>query len=143
MATVLDVARYIVKLHGEMSAMKLQKLVYYAQAWALVWDEEPIFKEKIRAWANGPVVRELYDWHKGKFSVSTPPPGDIRKLTDDEKETIEVVVDYYGKKSGAELSALTHREAPWKDAREGLVDGARSNREIKLSSMAEYYGSLL
>jgi uncharacterized phage-associated protein len=43
--------------------MKLQKLVYYAQAWALVWDDEPIFDEEIEAWANGPVVRGLYEAH--------------------------------------------------------------------------------
>ena len=143
MASVFDVARYIVKLHGEMSAMKLQKLVYYSQAWSLVWDDKPLFKEKIRAWANGPVVRELYDWHKGKFTISTPPQGDIRNLSDEEKETIELIVDFYGKKTGAELSAITHRERPWKAARKGIPDGARSDVEITKAAMAEYYGSLL
>ncbi len=143
MSNVFDVARYIVKLHGKMSAMKLQKLVYYSQAWSLVWDEKPIFKERVLAWANGPVVRELYDWHKGRFNISTPPSGDIRNLSDEEKETIEVVVEYYGKKSAAQLSALTHRERPWKEAREGLPEDARSNREISHSAMAEYYSGLL
>ncbi len=143
MASVFDVARYIVKIHGGMSAMKLQKLVYYSQAWSLVWDDKPLFKEKIRAWANGPVVRELYDWHKGRFNISTPPPGDIRNLSDDEKEIIELVLEYYGEKSGADLSAITHRERPWKEARSGLVDGQRSDRVITKAAIAEYYGSLI
>ena len=59
--SVHDVAAYILKKQGEMSAMKLQKLVYYSQAWSLVWDEKPLFRAQIEAWANGPVVRSLYD----------------------------------------------------------------------------------
>jgi len=53
--TVIDVSRYILERMGEMTAMKLQKLCYYAQAWSLVWDERPLFDERIEAWANGPV----------------------------------------------------------------------------------------
>ena len=43
MATVFDVAAYILAKRGEMTAWKLQKLVYYSQAWSLVWDQRPIF----------------------------------------------------------------------------------------------------
>ena len=64
MAQVNDVARYILERQsGSVSTMKLQKLVYYAQAWSLVWDEKPLFHVRIEAWANGPIVRELYDQH--------------------------------------------------------------------------------
>ncbi len=54
--SVESVAAYILSQHGKLSAMKLQKLVYYCQAWSLVWDEAPLFQEQIQAWANGPVV---------------------------------------------------------------------------------------
>lgn len=47
MASVFDVSAYILETKGPITAMKLQKLVYYAQAWSLVWDEAPIFDEKI------------------------------------------------------------------------------------------------
>jgi len=60
MAHVEDVAIYIMEQCGPMTAMKLQKLVYYSQAWHLVWDEEPLFSDPIEAWANGPIVRSLY-----------------------------------------------------------------------------------
>ena len=49
MANVFDVADYILKECGEMPALKLQKLVYYSQAWSLVWDEAPLFEEEIEA----------------------------------------------------------------------------------------------
>src|SRR5690348_13955365 len=97
MATALDVAAYILAKSGAMSAMKLQKLVYYAKAWHLVWDEQSLYSEPIEAWANGPVVRALYNCHRGRFTVS---PGDIAGnpdgLTHAEKESVDVVLDFYG-----------------------------------------------
>ena len=61
MMTVLDVAAYILERQGSMTTMKLQKLVYYCQAWSLVWDERPLFDESIEAWANGPVLSRRDD----------------------------------------------------------------------------------
>ena len=65
MPNVLDVAGCILQQRGAMTTWKLQKLVYYSQAWALVWDDDAIFPEEIEAWANGPVVRKLYNAHQG------------------------------------------------------------------------------
>jgi uncharacterized phage-associated protein len=141
MPSVHDVAAYILKRRGTMTAMKLQKLVYYAQAWSLVWDEEPLFPERIEAWANGPVVYELYDRHRGQFKVSEW-NGDPSALNKDQRETVDSVLKFYGIKSSQELSNLTHREEPWKIARKGMGSGERGNSEITLSSMAEYYSSL-
>ena len=70
MANVKDVAAYILEKLGEITAMKLQKLAYYSQAWSLVWDEKLLFPERIEAWANGPVVPDLYEAHKGVFKLS-------------------------------------------------------------------------
>lgn len=60
MATVFDVAEYILQKLGEVTTMKLQKLVYYCQAWSLVWDEQPLFEDDFQAWANGPVCPALF-----------------------------------------------------------------------------------
>lgn len=142
MATVHDVAKYILRKNGPMTAMKLQKLAYYSQAWALVWDEKPLFKSRIEAWANGPVVPALYEEHRGSFKVSVWPLGEIKNLTQDEKDTIDSVLKYYGDKTSQWLSDLTHQELPWKDARQGLMPGERGSNVISNASMAEYYGSL-
>lgn len=142
MASVHDVAAYILARRGRMTAMKLQKLVYYSQAWSVVWDERALFPERIEAWANGPVVRDLYDVHRGSFEVSEWPRGDAGRLSGCERSTIDTVLDFYGDKSAQWLSDLTHREQPWLVARRGLPDGERGNREITLSSLEEYYSSL-
>lgn len=142
MASAHDVAAYILARQGRMTAMKLQKLVYYSQAWSVVWDERPLFPERIEAWANGPVVRELYDLHRGSFEVAEWPRGDAAKLTAEERTTVDSVLQFYGSRSAQWLSDLTHREQPWLAARRGLPDGERGNREITLSALEEYYASL-
>lgn len=143
-ANVLDVAAYILEQRGPMTAMKLQKLVYYCQAWSLVWDERPMFQEDIEAWANGPVVRELYAEHRGCFDVAkgTFSSGNSSKLPKKAVATIQAVLGFYGEKDAHWLSQLTHRETPWRNAREGLEPGDRGSSVISPAAMAEYYGSL-
>lgn len=142
MTNVYDVAAYILCKSGPITAMKLQKLVYYSQAWSLVWDEEPLFENEIQAWVNGPVVPDLYSQHRGCYVVSNLPVGKPDALSPNEKDTIDKVVDFYSQYNPQQLSDLTHMEAPWRDARKGLSEGQRGERQITLDSMLEYYSSL-
>ncbi len=143
--TVFDVAVYILeKLSAKqkVTSWKLQKLVYYCQAWSLVWDEKPLFSEKIIAWANGPVVNELYQAHKGQFYIEKLHKGAPDSLSVNQKDTIDHVLKAYGNRTAQWLSDLTHLEEPWINARKGLPFGSRGNVEITLASMHEYYSSI-
>lgn len=142
MTSVFDVAAYILQQQGAMTTWKLQKLVYYSQAWSLVWDDDTLFPEEIEAWANGPVVRELYEAHRGKYRVSRLGDGDVDVLTEDQRETVDAVLDFYGNRSPQWLSDLTHMEAPWQKARRHVPEGDRGNAVIPKEDLAEYYGSL-
>ncbi len=145
MASVFDVAVYILDKVSSCTHMKLQKLVYYSQAWSLVWDEQPLFDEPVEAWANGPVVPPLYQALKGSFKVTREDLGDkgnAEALNETARETVDAVVDYYARHDSWYLSELTHMESPWKDARRGLSPGERGSTVITQSAMAEYYGSL-
>ena len=140
-----DVAAYILGKQGPMNTWKLQKLCYYAQAWSLVWDDAPLFRDRIEAWAGGPVAPTLYSWHRGRFFVEAPPPGsDPGKLDTDQRETVDAVLAGYGPLQGAELSQLTHMELPWQYARRraGLLPGERGKSRIPLDVMADYYGGI-
>lgn len=139
--TVHDVAAYVLRKQGRMSTWKLQKLVYYSQAWALVWDGEPIFKAHIEAWANGPVVPELYKKHRGQFSVDSW-EGDPRRLSEDHRATIDIVLAEYGRLTGRQLSLLTHAERPWKEARRGLKPTQPGSQTVALESIQAYYEAL-
>lgn len=146
MARATDVAAYILRDRGSMTAMKLQKLVYYCQAWHLVWEETALFGERIEAWANGPVVPDLYRLHRGRLQLSGDETlgGDPDVLTPVERESIDAVLAAYGDKPAHWLSELTHREAPWQEARldAGLRDGDRGTAVITDVALAEYYDSL-
>jgi uncharacterized phage-associated protein len=142
MADVRDVAQFILEQAGPMTAMKLQKLVYYAQAWNIAWRDDVLFPERIEAWADGPVCPDLFRAHRGAFRVSSIPGGDSSALKAKEKHTIMKVLKFYGSRSPQWLSDLTHNEAPWKDARRGLPDRAPSSRQITPEAMGTYYSSL-
>lgn len=143
--SVFDVAKYVLKKLGEpCSTMKLHKLLYYCQAWNLVWDEAPLFVQPIEAWANGPVVRQLFNFHRGLYQLNynNLAVGNENALSTKQKENIDEVLEFYGKKSAQWLIDQTHIEKPWLDARKGLDSNERGNVVITLDSMQEYYSSL-
>lgn len=141
--SIFDVVSFVLEKYDELTTMKLQKLMYYIQAWSLVWDEKPMFKEDFQAWANGPVCVELFKKHQGRFVVNSD---DFEKIppnfSKSELETIEAVLDFYGKEDPHWLSELTHSEDPWIEARVGCAPGEYCNKIITKESMQEYYGSL-
>ncbi len=146
MANVFDVAVYILNRHkAPMSAMKLEKLVYYSQAWSLVWDDAPLFSERIEAWVSGPVVPALFNKHRGLFQVNHSHFEECQSeegLNDVQKETIDIVMDHYGKYNAQVLSELTHNESPWKDARSNLGPDTRGSAQITDAAMGDYYSSI-
>jgi len=146
MISAFDVVQYILIKLESTTAMKLQKLVYYCQAWSIVWDGEALFKEGIEAWANGPVVEELYEVHRGMYKINKNSKlakiGDATKLTREQIDTIDAVLEYYNGMSPQEISDLTHAEDPWQNARKGVPDGERGDQIITKASLEEYYLSL-
>ncbi|WP_138755075.1 Panacea domain-containing protein [Paenibacillus sinopodophylli] len=57
--SALDVAKFILSM-GEMSHLKLQKIIYYAFAEYLLKYKKRMFPEKIVAFKYGPVVEEIF-----------------------------------------------------------------------------------
>ncbi len=140
MVTAKDIAAYILRRAGAMSAMKLQKLVYYAQAWSLALRGAPLFRERVQAWAHGPVVYELFELHRGKYVVASLPPP-TRELSAEERALVDEVVAHYGRMSAEALSELTHAEEPWREARAGVPAGARASAVITPEAMRSFYAS--
>ncbi len=149
MANIFDVSKYILDtVGGSISTMKLQKLCYYAQAWTLVWNnKKPLFAQNFQAWRDGPVCRELFNLHRGKFVISANDiPYDTLEdnLTEHEIRFIQKIIDFYGDKSADWLSALTHQERPWQEAREkcGVRNGEHCEAIISNDSLYDYYSKL-
>ena len=144
MATVIDVARYVLGSVGQVTSMKLQKLVYYSQAWSLAWDDEPLFGEDFQAWANGPVCPELFKEHKGYFRLSADFFGKYVDgvLSPEQIDTIDIVLKDYADMAPHELSDLTHREYPWINARGNTPPGMPCENIIEKEVMRDYYAGI-
>lgn len=137
---VFDVAKYILtSIGGEISAMKLQKLCYYSQAWTLAWDGKELFPEEFLRWDNGPVCRELFDIHQGKFFVdSSIVDASIlsgNEFSKNQLRNIDQILEEYGNISGSDLSEMTHRESPWINT--------PKNEIISKEVMKNYYAGLV
>lgn len=152
MAKALGVAKYFIKLaEGEdepeyLSHLRLQKLLYYSQGWSLALRHKRLFKEKIEAWAHGPVVPKVYlDFADYTSSVIPADHFEFDKtsLTSDDCELIEAVWNAYKKLSAIRLREVTHQEPPWKEARETCRAGEKCNTEITQASMKKYFKTLM
>lgn len=159
---IKDVAVYIglssVTKGLSISPLKLQKLLYYAQAWFMVFNGRcnTLFKDVPQAWVNGPVYPTIYYAYKDKASNmcdhldgSAFFDGDSISgfqqasaklgMNPDQLELLESVIMMYGKQSQNNLIWLTHSELPWAESRNGLAPYERSDREISLDTMFSYY----
>jgi uncharacterized phage-associated protein len=105
-----------------------------------------MFPEKIEAWDDGPMIRELFARHKGQYVVSTV-NGDPNVIESDahRASAVNSVAEYYKTFSGQQLSDLTHVEAPWVEtrAKAGVRPGERCDCEIPIELMQQYYTSLI
>lgn len=152
MTTAIDVIRYIkskTTVYGEMHA---HKLLYYAQAWTLAWDGQPLFDETIEAWEQGPVVPALRQTDLWPLDVPSEmrfftadqawkaPACDDVDLTPQQRANIDAVIAYYGKyRGGSELSDLTHSESPWRDTWGDRPAGSRGTDPISHTLMLREY----
>ncbi len=126
-----------------MTNLRLQKLVYYAQAWHLALTNEPLFADNFEAWVHGPVIPHLYRKYKGYGWNAIPQDGvELPRLSDETREILDEVWDTYGPYTAKALETLTHSEDPWKDARQEYEPGTSSSRIIPQDTMRRYYADL-
>lgn len=126
MISCFDVARYFLALVDEdagdsLSNLKLQKLTYYAQGFHLALYDEPLFPERIEAWAHGPVIPDLYHALKqfGSAPVQMDGDFDINKYTPKVRELLDEVYSVYGQFSAVRLRNISHQEPPWNGTPQG------------------------
>lgn len=122
-----------------LSSVKLQKLLYYAQAWHLVFHSDSLFDDEIEAWVHGPVVPCVFRKYCGMgLSPLSRTASEIIA-----RAHLQGVWRVYGKFDEWELERLTDSEAPWKEARGDLPLDAPCHNRISKESMESYYSSLL
>jgi uncharacterized phage-associated protein len=137
--SIFDVAKTFLHLES-MTHKKLQKICYYAQAWHLALEGEPLFHERFEAWIHGPVCPELYDYYKTYGWTNIPVTKEVpHNITGKVYDFIKEIYRAYGQLDGEQLELLSHSEKPWQEARKGLKINEPSNETIKHTVMREYY----
>ncbi|WP_034246620.1 Panacea domain-containing protein, partial [Lachnospira multipara] len=122
MANAYDVADFFIDLakydeNETITNMRINKLLYFSQAWHMVRHNTPLFDEDFEAWDYGPVVPCIYQKYKdnGKNNICTISKdysSDI--FTDDEMDTLLDVAKYYKQFSTPNLVEKTHMKGtPW------------------------------
>ncbi len=136
----IDIARYFLckaNLDGDtITNLKMQKLLYYAQAWYLVNFDEPLYEDSIEAWYYGPAIHNIYTTFK-KFGYKPIVYSHTEKEVEVfDKRQLDYLDHFYSKfidYSAHTLSRATHKEDPWKDAR------ARGDEYIENEAIKKYY----
>ncbi len=119
------------------SNLKLQKLVYYAQGFHLALFGKELFSEDIIAWEHGPVVEKLYYKYNqyGSAPIPEPDSANIALFTDEQLSLLNEVHDVYGQFSAWKLRNMTHSERPWIET--------PKNNVIDKNLMKEFFKTLL
>ena len=119
---------------------KLQKLMYYAQAWYLGVYGKPLFDTDFQAWIHGPVIPDLLDKYQRQFSWETIVEKiEQPKLPQKIGEFIEEVAEAYFEYDDETLERMTCGEMPWLEARGDLPRDESCHAIISQESMKKYY----
>jgi len=147
----VELAEYIHAKVGNVSHFKLQKLLYYVEAYHLAYFESSLTDSDFEAWLHGPVSRKVWDYYKSKSSViyevmvmnnetKKAIIADIEsKLDPEQKVYIEDILSEFSPRSAYELECLSHEEYPWQYARTGYIPSDRCEEKISKDLMLEFY----
>jgi uncharacterized phage-associated protein len=135
-STIINVYR---GLFGEsITPIKLQKLCYYAQGYALAEDSE-LFPEDFQAWVQGPTIPNLYDKYKECFLIREEVgESDVTIL-----EYITDIVSAYGRYDETILTTMACRQIPWLEARGNIDTLQGSTSLISKESLKNFFANKL
>lgn len=142
----------------DLTQLKLQKVLYYLQAWNIAYFQDQLFNELPKAWVNGPVYTSVYEEFRKfgsesllsleqsqAFSDGSKLNQTLQQLkkNEDGEGLIVAILEKYMAKSVGELVYQTHLEKPWIEARRGLSAFEPGATEISFTSMMTFYGGVL
>lgn len=147
----LILSDYIVKHYGPISHLKLQKMLFYCDAYHMAYFNEELITDKFEAWMHGPVCRKVWNEFKDvailnkelKYPEDSSKDKDIEDkysmLTLDQQDFIKEVLDCFSSWTAQELEYATHTESPWMEARKGYNEGDKCEVEISKENTKTFY----
>lgn len=143
---IYNTALYIVNRLEEVTALSLQKLLYFIDGFSKEILSNRLFNEEPEAWSRGPVYREIYNcfsYYKGDNINYKDLLKDYEfNLRDEEKEYLDEILKNFGCYSGNILKEMTHLTDPWITTREGLNEDEPSERIITQDIIDNYFNKI-
>lgn len=131
--------RFAYEVGDPITNLRLQKLMYYAQAWYLALNGERLIPDRFEAWVHGPVCPPVWERFAGyrwnPISEEVPEP----RLPGEVENHLREVEEVYGGLLTWDLERMAHAEEPWLYAREGLPPDAPSTKVISEERMKRFY----
>lgn len=144
-----DLVNYVAYKLGTYSHFKIQKSIYYLQAYHLAQFGTPLIEEDFEAWVHGPVIRKLWKEFRSKgiaayedlkYSGTATDAKKIKKMVSSEQLAyIDEMIGELKKVTALQLEAMTHEETPWKKARVGLKHSEAGRNVISKNSIKLYF----
>ena len=121
--TAENVAKYLIYLASQafvgdneeregITNLKLQKVLYFAQAYYLSKIDRPLFSDNIKAWEYGPVIPDVYKKFRSNKSNPIIYEEDKSSISDEDKEIPQQVSGTSGGYSASRLVEITHAHTP-------------------------------
>jgi uncharacterized phage-associated protein len=144
--TADQVADYLISLahqRGEsITSLKLQVLLYYAQAWHLALHDAPLFDARFHARVYAPTIPAI-DERFDRFGFHELPAPPIRpELAERDAAFLDDVAARYLTLDEWTLHRMSRREDPWINARGALPMDEPSEAEISEHDMRAYFRNL-
>ncbi len=107
---------------SDLTHMKLQKLIFYADGWYSAFHDTKMVSESPQVWRYGPVYQSLYNLLSGRrndpirslVTVSPFEPINEPSLPEDAATVVKWIFERYGSYSAVRLSDMTHAPGtPW------------------------------
>lgn len=139
-----DVAEWLVWQTGQVGEyithLKLQKMLYFAQAWHLVLTKAELFPEDFQAWTHGPVIPEVFFKYRehGYNPLPIPEQEPRLALPPESADVLKQVFDVYFEFPARKLVEMSH-DLPWNNARGGLPAEARCEVIIPKEAIRGYF----
>lgn len=131
------IARYIIRREAEcsrsVSNLRLQKLLYFVQAYFFLSLDEPCFNNRIEAWDFGPVVPAVYHKYKrfGSMIIQENEECPVGDIDEEDCQRIDDMLDACADKTTRELVNISHQQAPWKLAYKNLFSNEITQKSIR------------
>lgn len=151
MAPINIVADYVIQYlladgnRYQLSPLKLQKLLYYIEAWSLGINDTSIYHEDalFEAWVHGPVNVFVHERFARKHAFESILLRDVDNhdihFDEGDEDFIRYILENYAPYSGYELELMCINELPWIEARAGCKRFEECHNTIKEELMRKYY----